>query len=234
MKYVAYIRVSTEKQGRSGLGLNAQRGIILHNAGGDENIIAWYEEVHSGKNVNALPELQKAIAKVKEENAILIIAKTDRLRNTQQALNLVDELTPEHVLFCNVGKNADKFMLTLFFAFAEKERMEISIRTKAALAVLKARGVKLGVYTHKNFRTKEQIEIQKRRSIAGAAARREQSLNNRNNILSAGFAINLRNRGYSFLRIAQTLNLCGFCTMTGNKWRDGSVYKLIKRFLQNE
>ena len=229
MKYIAYIRVSSEKQGRSGLGLEAQKEIIKHNVRSSD-ILRWYQEVKSGKNTDALPQLQLAKEHARREDAVLVIAKTDRLRNTRQALELVEEMSPERVFFCNVGRNADKFMLTLFFAFAEKERLEISIRTKAALARLKARGVKLGRWTHKNYCENRQKELQLKRAKAGAAARKMQSLNNEDNIRSFFFACKLQNDGCTYKQIAENLNRFGFRTMNCGKWREGSVYKLIKRF----
>lgn len=228
MKYIAYIRVSSEKQGRTGLGLEAQREIIKHNVP-ERDIVCWYEEVKSGKNIDLLPELQKAKAMAKGIDAVLVIAKADRLRNTQQALDLVDEMSPERVFFCNVGRNADKFMLTLFFAFAEKERLEISIRTKAALAQLKARGVKLGRWTHKNYCAKKQKERQLKRARAGALARKMQSLTNPQNILSFRVAKRLREEGKTYKAIAEMLNRYGLRTPTGRPWLGSSVYKLIKR-----
>ena len=116
MKYIAYIRVSTEKQGKSGLGLEAQKEIIKHYVD-ETDIVAWYEEVHSGKDLNMLPELQKAKEICLREGYTLVIAKTDRLRNLKQAISLVEEMGNQ-VYFCNVGRNADKFMLNLFFVFA--------------------------------------------------------------------------------------------------------------------
>lgn len=224
-KYIAYIRVSTERQGRSGLGLKAQREIILHNVS-ERDILCWYEEVQSGKDLHVLPVLNKAKEHAKREDAVLVLAKADRLRNTQHALNLVDEMTPERVFFCNVGRNADKFTLTLFFAFAEKERLEISIRTKAALAILKAKGIKLGPRSYKKLRKEKMKEI----ALKGAQAMREKALLDRNNILSYKFAITLRKKGKTYKDIADALNASGYCTMRGGKWLQGSVYNLIKRF----
>lgn len=229
MKYIAYIRVSSEKQGRSGLGLEAQREIIKYNVPASD-LLAWYEEVKSGKDVDALPQLQLAKEHARREDAVLVIAKTDRLRNTRQALELVEEMSSERVFFCNVGRNADKFTLTLFFAFAEKERLEISIRTRAALAQLKAKGIKLGRWTHKNYCENRQKELQLKRAKAGAAARKMQSLNSKDNILSYRFASALRAQKKTYSAIAETLNRCGFRTINGGKWRGSSVYKLIKRF----
>lgn len=223
-KYIAYTRVSSQKQGRSGLGLQAQKEIIKHNVG-EENIIAWYEEVHSGKNLDSLPQLIIAKERAKKENYVLVIAKTDRLRNTQQALDLVDELKPEGVFFCNVGRNADKFLLTLFFAFAEKERLEISIRTKAAFAVLKAKGVKLGRPFKKKSEEKH-LEIAK----IGAQARFLKSVNDPKNMAAFRVAIILRQKGFSYKKIANYLNAKGYLTPNNAKWREAGVLRLIKKY----
>lgn len=226
-KYIAYIRVSSEKQGRSGLGLQAQKEIIKHNVG-EENIIEWYEEVHSGKNLDSLPMLNRAKERAKKEGYILVIAKTDRLRNTQQALDLVDELSPTGVFFCNVSRNADKFMLTLFFAFAEKERLEISIRTKAALAVLKSKGIKLGRPFKK--KTKEQHD---RIAKMGAQARFIKSVNDTRNQSAFSIAVVLRAKGYSYLKIAAYLNEKGYPTPLNKKWREAGILRLIKKYETN-
>lgn len=223
-KYIAYLRVSSSKQGRSGLGLEAQKNIISHNVG-KENVVEWYQEVYTGKSLIHLPKLIEAKERAKSNGCILVMAKTDRLRNTQQALDLVDELTPSGVLFCNVGRNADKFMLTLFFAFAEKERLEISIRTKAALSVLKARGVRLGRPPYK-LKKQKMIEIGK----LGNRARFLKSINNQNNLAASNIALILRQKGDSYNEIASTLNSLGYLTPCGKIWRQSSVYKLICRY----
>lgn len=226
-KYIAYVRVSTEKQGRSGLGLEAQKAIIRQNAG-EENIIAWYEEIQTGKNLDNLPQLNIAKNRAKAEGCILIVAKTDRLRNTQQALDLVDELTPEGVFFCNIGRTADKFMLTLFFAFAEKERLEISIRTKAALAALKAKGVKLGRYAHRD-ENKENARL-KEISKLGNEAMRLKSINNIRNLKAFSVATHLGMEGMTYSNIAAHLNENGYVTPNEKKWRAGGIYRLLRRF----
>lgn len=221
------IRVSSEKQGRSGLGLQAQKEIIKHNVINGE-ILEWFEEIHSAKDLNNLPQLNLAKEKAKKEGCVLIIAKADRLRNTQQALNLVDELTPAGIFFCNVGQYADKFMLTLFFAFAEKERLEISIRTKAALAVLKSKGVKLGRPFKK--KTKEQHA---RIAKMGAHARFIKSVNDTRNQSAFSIAAVLRAKGYSYLKIATYLNEKGYPTPLNKKWREAGILKLIKKYETN-
>ncbi|MDL2262858.1 recombinase family protein [Bacteroidales bacterium OttesenSCG-928-I21] len=229
-KYVAYIRVSTEKQGRSGLGLDAQKTII-RNYVKEEDIVAWFEEHKSGKNLEVLPELEKAKRLVKEnENYILVIAKADRFRNTQQALDIIDELTHKKVFFCNVGQGADKFMLTILFAFAEKERTEISIRTKAALAELKKKGIKLGRHTHKKNKKKISRERIQKWSKAGCEAMREKALNNENNKTAFTISIQLRAKGLTYKKIAGELNKRGLKTPKSCEWTQSSVFKNMKRF----
>lgn len=217
-KYIAYIRVSTEKQGRSGLGLEAQREIITHYAGSGD-ILDWYEEVHSGKNLDALPLLQQAKDRAKKEGLILILAKTDRLRNTAQALDLVDELTPEGVFFCNVGPNADKFTLTLFFAFAERERTETSLRTKAAMAAKKARGIPLG--RTQNFTPEGRKK--------GAQANRLKALNDPETQKATAQAMAFRKDGLTLEEIAEKLNKLTYRTPNNKLWAANSVHRILGR-----
>ena len=232
-KYVAYVRVSTEKQGRSGLGMEAQRNIIL-NYVKKEDIVCWFEEKKSGKDLTILPELEKAMKLTKEnDDYVLVIAKADRFRNTQQALDIVDRLTPEKVFFCNIGKNSDKFILTLFFAFAEKERTEISIRTKAALAVLKSQGKKIGRPVMKNKNNPEFVEqLEKLLSSArkGAFVQKKRAIDNEHNRKACIHCYFLRKfKNFSYKEIAKILNKEGYKTQKGSEWTGGSVYRNMKR-----
>lgn len=143
-KYVSWRRVSTQKQGNSGLGLEAQKEIIrffIERAEGEW--IADYEECYTGTELNECIELKRAIEHAKREGAVLIIAKSDRFRNTIEALRVYEEMGDGNIMFCDLP-HTDKFTLTLFFALAEREALLVSIRTKQALAAKKARGDKLG------------------------------------------------------------------------------------------
>ncbi len=138
--YVAYYRVSTSKQERSGLGLEAQKALVQSFANG-RTIIAELVEIESGRN-SARPVLAQAIKQAKEAGAILVVAKQDRLaRKVAFIANLIDSGVP-FVIADN--PHADKFRLHIEACINEEEAEKISQRTKAALAAAKARGQKLG------------------------------------------------------------------------------------------
>lgn len=141
-KYVAYYRVSTESQGRSGLGLEAQKKSVLdYLAGGQWELVAEFTEIESGKKAKR-PELEKALKLCKNIRAILVIAKLDRLARN---VHFISGLMERGVKFCAVEfPNADPFMLHVHAAMSEHERRLISARTKDGLERAKARGIKLG------------------------------------------------------------------------------------------
>lgn len=162
-KYVSWRRVSTKKQGGSGLGLEAQKEIIryfIERDGGEW--IADYEECYTGTDLAGCAELKKAMDFAKANDAVLIIAKTDRFRNTIEALQVYDKMGDGRIMFCDLP-HTDKFTLTLFFALAEREALIVSIRTKQALDAKKARGEKTGgasdkwIETFKN-KTRQQLK----------------------------------------------------------------------------
>lgn len=137
IKYVPYYRVSTKKQGASGLGLEAQKAFVEHYSS-HGTIVAEFTEVVSGKSINKRVELERAIRFCNENGYTLIVAKADRLaRNTREALEVYESLNGRFVS-CDCP-TTDKFTLTLLFAFAEREREMISIRTKLALTAKKQR-----------------------------------------------------------------------------------------------
>jgi DNA invertase Pin-like site-specific DNA recombinase len=148
-RFIAYYRVSTLSQGRSGLGLEAQKAsVALHVAGAKGRLIDEFEEVESGKR-NSRPQLAAALAACRAKRAILIVAKLDRLtRNTAFLISVAEGAGDGGVVFCDLPQippgPMGRFFLTLMAAVAELEAGLISQRTKAALAAAKARGVRLG------------------------------------------------------------------------------------------
>jgi DNA invertase Pin-like site-specific DNA recombinase len=148
-RFISYLRVSTERQGRSGLGLEAQREAVsqyIAQTGGE--LVEEYQEVESGKRSDR-PQLAAALSACRARRATLVIAKLDRLaRNARFLLSVVEGTGDAGVAFCDLptlpSGPVGKFMLTQMAAVAELEAGLISQRTKAALASAKARGVKLG------------------------------------------------------------------------------------------
>lgn len=167
-KYISWRRVSTFKQGKSGLGLAAQKEIIryfIERDGGEW--VADYEECYTGKELSGCVELHKAMAHAKAVGAILIIAKSDRFRNTVEALKIYEEMGDGNIMFCDLP-HTDKFTLTLFFALAEREALIVSIRTKQALAAKKEQGAKLGGSNEKFKAAMNADKLQMRSKKAGA------------------------------------------------------------------
>ena len=148
-RFVAYLRVSTDSQGRSGLGLDAQRhAVAAHVAQAGGEVVAEFQEVESGKRADR-PQLAAALAACRTRRAVLVIAKLDRLaRNARFLLSVVEGSGEAGVVFCDLptvpAGPVGKFLLTQMAAVAELEAGLISQRTRAALAVAKARGVRLG------------------------------------------------------------------------------------------
>lgn len=140
VSFVAYYRVSTDRQGRSGLGLDAQRDAVARHIG-DAQLVAEFTEVESGRKNDRL-ELAKALACAKKAKATLVIAKLDRLaRNVHFISGLLESGVP---FVCADMPEADRTFLQMMAVFAEWEARKISERTKAALVQVKARGRTLG------------------------------------------------------------------------------------------
>lgn len=176
MKFIAYYRVSTQRQGQSGLGLEAQqeavKKLITHRNG---EIVRSYQEVESGAN-NARPQLTAALELAKEQSATLVVAKLDRLsRDARFLLTLADGGVP--ILFgdfpdLDATTPVGRMVLTQMAAVAEFERRRISERVSSALQAAKARGVKLGGYRNGTFTD----EIRESARVAQAAKANARSL----------------------------------------------------------
>lgn len=240
--FVSWRRVSTQKQGRSGLGLEAQKEIIDYFVEKDKGkLLADYVEVYTGTELSKCTELKKAIQFAKEHDAKLIIAKTDRFRNTLEALQIYEEIGDGKIIFCDLP-STDKFTLTLFFALAEREALITSIRTKAALAAKKARREQTGGTNElwgKNTganRTDTISTIQQ----SSSTKRKE---NARNNVHNAQFWTFIQkwisckgepNNAQIWAQIASELNDYNFKTATGmeyNAVRAAAMYRKLKKIM---
>lgn len=226
--FVSYRRVSTTKQGASGLGLEAQSGLISYFVEREHGkVIADFSEVHSGKDLNECKELQKAINLAKQKNATLIIAKTDRFRNCQQALEVLDRMGEGNLMFCDIP-NTDRFTLTLFFALAERERLITSIRTKQALKAKKERGEPLGNPIFYDESKADDAKKLRDRAVKNSCKKRSESaFNDLNN-----------SRAYDAIRFMQGtlrakadyLNQRGYITSQEKKFTAMGVKRLIERY----
>ena len=208
MKIIAYMRVSTKSQGKSGLGLDAQKEKIKSFAEAhDGELIAEYVDVESGFK-NERDELQKAIAHAKKIKATLVIAKLDRI---SRRVSFIANLMESGISF-KVAEMSDatEFQLHIYAALAQEERRLISERTKAALKVAKAKGVVLG----KNGK----VLAEKNKRIATDFAETI-----KNHLLS------LRSEGLSFRAIAMELNNQEIQSYAGGKWYGASVQRAYDR-----
>jgi DNA invertase Pin-like site-specific DNA recombinase len=207
--YVAYYRVSTQKQGESGLGLEAQQAAVKAFAG---EPIESYTEVESGKRSDR-PQLALAIAACKRLGATLVIAKLVRLARNVHFVSGLMESGIEFVACDN--PNANRLTVHILAAVAEDEARRISERTKAALAAYKARGGRLG-----NPRNLTTVAARK-----GTAANAKAAKSHREAAKKA--AIGLRAKGYSLAAIAETLTGRGLLTRRGKAWSPTAVMRLL-------
>jgi DNA invertase Pin-like site-specific DNA recombinase len=218
--FIAYYRVSTREQGLSHLGLESQRssvlGYIMNNG---NRIIAEYTEIESGKKNNR-PELIKAIAKAKEQNATLVIAKLDRLSRN---LHFISTLMESKINFCCVDMpDASPLTIHIFAALAQWERERISDRTKQALQAKKDREPEWIPGTPGNL-TREAIN--KAHASTRNKAKSDQSVR-----FAYHFIRPLRESGLSYQAIADKLNSEGYKTRQGMQFYPVQVRNIVKRF----
>ena len=205
--YVAYYRVSTERQGRSGLGLEAQQAAVRSYLG-QTTPVAEFTEVETGKR-NDRPELEPALALCRKRKARLVIAKLDRLsRNVAFIAALMDS----NVEFVAVDNpHATRLTLHILAAVGEHERAMIAERTKAALRAAKARGIKLGRNGAETLAPAHRAAaIERARQLAPVLAE-------------------LRSAGLSARQIAAELTERGVPTPSGGKWHGQTVLRVIGR-----
>jgi DNA invertase Pin-like site-specific DNA recombinase len=216
---IGYVRVSTARQGRSGLGLEAQQEALARFAAAEGfELVRVYVEVETGKGSDALerrPQLAAALSEARKRRCAVAVAKLDRL---SRDVHFISGLMAHRVQFivADLGPDVDPFILHLFAALAEKERSLIAKRTREALAPLKARG-ELGNRT--NLGEAREAAVAKLKSIADQHAA---------SVLPV--IREIQRAGVSTLRdIAEALNARGIATARGGRWQAMTVSNVLAR-----
>lgn len=218
MLFVTYLRVSTDRQGKSGLGLDAQRKAVADHVAGKGEIATEYVEIESGKK-NDRPQLARALAEAKRIGAVLLIAKLDRLaRNVAFIANLLE--AGVEIAAADMPE-ANRFLLHVMAAVAEHEAQAISDRTRAALAAAKARGVVLG--WSMPGRAGEQRDAARK----GAECNARKADQYAANVLPV--IRQIAARGASLRQIADELNTRGIKTARGGLWYAATVRNVMAR-----
>jgi len=215
MQFVAYYRVSTQKQGRSGLGLAAQKDAVArHLKTTSGKLIASFQEIESGtKSDDERLELHEALALAKKSKATLLIAKLDRLTRDPEFLFKLQN-SGQPFVCCDMPE-ADKFTVGIMAVMAQKERDDLSRRTKAALDALKAKGVKLGGPNINEARKKAiKVIVAKKKERASKVI---------------GIIDELKNKAHvkTLAGLAECLNLRGIPTPRNGKWTATSVSRAM-------
>lgn len=217
-QFVSYLRVSTDRQGASGLGLEAQREAVKQHLAGRGELMAEFLEVESGKN-NDRPQIRRALADAKRKGAVLVIAKLDRLaRNVAFVSGLLE--TGVEIEAADMP-HASRFEWHIRAAIAEEEGRAISARTKAALQAAKARGVALG---SRNPAIREALESGQAQSIAT----RKAAADNHAAALAGRFEV-MQREGLSLRQMAERLNSEGVATVRGGQWYAATVRNVLGR-----
>lgn len=218
-KFIAYYRVSTQKQGLSGLGLEAQQAAVIAYLNSNQGeLVAEFKEIETGKGSNALdkrPQLRSALDLCRKRGATLIIAKLDRLARN---VHFVSGLLESGCDFVAADMpEANKTMIQIHAVMSEWERDQISARTKAALAAAKARGVKLGVTGPANLKR----NIEERRAAADVFAGK-----------LSGVLHGFKAAGLAQRAMVRELNTLGIKTTKGGQWSLNQLQRVITRSQQ--
>jgi DNA invertase Pin-like site-specific DNA recombinase len=218
-RYVAYYRVSTKRQGDSGLGLDAQKAEVnrfINTKSGQ--LIAEYTEIESGKK-NDRPKLEEAIEHTNREKATLIIAKLDRLaRKAYFILFLRDSKVP--FIACDIPE-ANTLNIGILATLAQHEQELISKRTKDALAIRKAQGKPIGIKGRENL-------IKSKAWIKSLEVRRAKTGKKWHSSKQRILALELRTKGISLGKIAKKLNEAGYRTSKGCLFQATTVLRLLR------
>ena len=224
LKFCSYLRVSSKRQGASGLGLEAQREAVkayVQRLGG--TIAREYVEIESGANADR-PKLKEALAFARRSKATLLVARLDRL---SRSVAFIAKVLESKVHFAAVDfPEANHLTLHILAAVAEYERKLISVRTRDALRATKARGTRLGTHNPRVPILTQQAA--RKGAVKGAAANRIQAREAYSDLLRSRRA-ELRDQGSSFRAIADTLNADGHLTRNDALWSATAVYRVLCR-----
>jgi DNA invertase Pin-like site-specific DNA recombinase len=228
---VAYVRVSTDKQGRSGLGIEAQGAAVdqhVRQAGCE--LLATYTEIETRKkdSLGNRPELRKAIAHAKRCKATLVVAKLDRLARSVAVTSMLHQSGIEFV--CVDNPSANRLTVQILSAVAEAEARAISERTKAALQAYKARGGLLGASLRQCQNLTPGARV--KGALAAGRAHRKAAEDAYGDL--AELLCELRKSGNSLRAIAASLNGVGESTRRGKKWNPMQVKRVISRMTQKK
>ena len=227
-RLIGYLRVSTKRQGKSGLGIEAQREAVEKFSRENNGVlVGFYVEIETGRNNNR-PELSNALAHAKRTKSKLVVAKLNRLsRNAAFLLNLRDSGLP--LVFCDMP-GANELTVGIMAVVAEEERKLISKRTKDALQAAKNRGVKLGSARPGHWKGRE--KLRKAGAVAGGKAagesHRKTALESYTDLVP--IISKLRSKGCSLQKVADKLNGMGHTTRRGKPWNRMQVSRVLDRY----
>ena len=224
IEYVAYLRVSTQKQGYSGLGLEGQKQII-RNYLSHKNPIAEYIEIECGRKTDkGRPKLKEALELCRKTGAKLVVAKLDRLSRNIAFLSQLLESDVD-IVFCDFPQ-ANKMVLHILAAISQYEAELVATRTKQALAAKKAQGYTLGNPEHLMDKLDEAVA----KSVETNKRKAEENPNNKR---AAAMLKVLAKEGKTLQEMADYLNEQGFTTSKGYRFSRSSVHVLLKRYQIN-
>ncbi|TXG36677.1 recombinase family protein [Seonamhaeicola maritimus] len=233
--YIAYYRVSTVRQGKSGLGLQAQQNAVQKYISGKGEMIAEFTEVESGTRKKKRVEIYKAIEFAKLENATLIVAKLDRLARDVEFTSALFNGKVDFI--CCDNPNANKLTIQLLSVIAENEAEAISTRIVDALAVKKDK-IKKGIYVNKDGSMMKPIDGEYRLGNPngfgdyqkkGVEKIKQNALENKANIQAMDVICSARREGMTFQKIADKLNKLQYTTRRGKQFNPIQVQRLYKR-----
>ena len=226
-KVVAYYRVSTKRQGLSGLGLEGQQTAVADYA--DRNgatVVAAYTEVETGKRADR-EQLGRALSHARRSKATLLVAKLDRLARNVAFTSALMESGVDFIACDN--PHANRFTVHILAAVAEHEAEQISQRTKAALAAAKARGTKLGSAREGHWAGREGVrrEALEKAREAAVESRRQAAVTAYDDLLPV--MLEMRQAGSSLQQIANRLNADDHETRGGKPWSRMQVLRVLRR-----